>query len=79
MIPNGQLSMGDSHSRWMTLDKWLSKESAVVLLKRTEENEHAINLEEGKKPPYVPIYSLGLVTLKKYIQLNLANGFIRPF
>ena len=44
-------------------------------------NEHAIKLEESKKPPFRPIYSLGpveLETLKTYIKINLANGFIRP-
>ena len=44
-------------------------------------NEHAIELEEGKQPPFGPIYSLGpveLETLKTYIETNLANGFIRP-
>ena len=58
-----------------------SKESAAVLPEHTEINTHAIDLEEGKQPPYGPIYSLGpmeLETLKTYIETNLANGFIRP-
>ena len=45
-------------------------------------NEYAIKLEEGKQPHFGPIYSLGpveLETLKTYIEINLANGFIRPF
>ena len=44
-------------------------------------SDHAIDLEEGKQKPYGPIYSLRpveLKTLKTYIQINLANGFIRP-
>ena len=44
-------------------------------------NEHAIELEEGKQPPFKPIYSLGpveLETLKTYIKTHLANGFIQP-
>ena len=44
-------------------------------------NEYTIELEEGKQPPFGPIYSLGpveLETLKTYIKTNLANGFIRP-
>ena len=44
-------------------------------------NENAIELEEGKQPPFGPIYSLEpveLETLKTYIEINLANGFIRP-
>ena len=42
-------------------------------------NEHAIKLEEGKQPPFGPIYSLGPVeldTLKTYIKTNLAKGVI---
>ena len=41
-------------------------------------NEHVIELEEGKQPPFGPIYRLGpveLETLKTYIKTNLANGF----
>ena len=44
-------------------------------------NDHTIELVEGQKPPYGPIYSLRpveLETLKAYIETNLANGFIRP-
>ena len=55
------------------------EEKALVLLERTELNEHAINLENGKQPPYGPIYSLGLVeleTLKTYIETHLKTGFI---
>ena len=56
------------------------KESAEVLPKRIKINEHAIELKKGKQPPYRPIYSLGpvkLKTLKTYIKINLANGFIQ--
>ena len=58
-----------------------SAENAAELPENTGMNEHAIELEEGKQPPFGPIYSLGLVeleTLKTYIETNLANGFIRP-
>ena len=58
-----------------------SQESAAVLPERSAINEHAIDLEPGKQPPYGPIYSLGpveLETLKTYIKTNLVNGFIRP-
>ena len=44
-------------------------------------NEHAIKLEEDKQPSFGPIYnlgSMGVKTLKTYIETNLANGFIRP-
>ena len=57
-----------------------SAEHAAELPENTGMNEHAIELEEGKQPPFGPIYSLGLVeleTLKTYIETNLANGFIR--
>ena len=57
-----------------------SEKSENVLSERIGANEHAIKLEEGKQPPYGPIYSLGpveLETLKTYIETNLANGFIR--
>ena len=53
----------------------------MVLPERTELNEHAIDLEDGKQPPYGPIYSLGpveLETLKTYIKTHLKTGFIRP-
>ena len=53
----------------------------IELPKLTGINNHAIKLEEGKQPPFSPIYSLGpveLETLKTYIETNLANGFIRP-
>ena len=50
-----------------------------MLLERTELNEHAINLEDGKQPSYGQIYSLGLVeleTLKTYIKTHMKTGFI---
>ena len=55
-------------------------ENATELPENTGINEHAIKLEEGKQPPFGPIYSLGpveLETLKTYIETNLANGFIQ--
>ena len=58
-----------------------SEEKALVLPERTELNEHAIDLEDGKQAPYGPIYSLGpmeLETLKTYIETHLNTGFIRP-
>ena len=53
--------------------------SANVHPEQIGANEDAILLDEGKQPPYRPIYSLGpveLETLKSYIKTNLANGFI---
>ena len=58
------------------------EEKALVLLERTEFNQHVIKLEEGKQPPYGPTFSLGpvkLETLKTYIETHLKTGFIRPF
>ena len=58
-----------------------SAENAAELPENTGMNEHAIKLEEGKQPPFRPIYSLGpveLETLKIYIKTNLANDFIWP-
>ena len=56
-------------------------EYAAEFSENTRMNEHAIKLEEDKQPSFGPIYSLDLVeleTLKTYIKINLANGFIRP-
>ncbi len=42
--------------------------------------DHAIELEPGKTPPFRPLYNLSeyqLKTLREYIDENLANGFIR--
>ena len=57
------------------------KESAEMLSKRTGINKHVINLKDVKQPSYGPLYSLGpveLETLKTYMKINLANGFIQP-
>ncbi|SOV04672.1 uncharacterized protein UDID_17163 [Ustilago sp. UG-2017a] len=43
--------------------------------------DHQIPLEEGKSPPFGPIYSLSeheLKTLQEYLEENLAKGFISP-
>ena len=44
-------------------------------------HDHAIDLVDGKQPPYGPIYSLSeteLTVLRAYLDAHLANGFIRP-
>ena len=59
-----------------------SEEKILVLPERTELNEHTIDLEDSKQPPYRPIYSLSpveLKTLKTYIETHLKTGFIWPF
>ena len=56
-----------------------SEEIALILLERTELNEHMINLEDGKQLLYGPIYSLGLMELeilKTYIKTHFKTGFI---
>ena len=58
-----------------------SAENATEFPENNGINEHAINLEKDKQPLCGLIYSLGpveLETLKFYIEINLANGFIRP-
>ena len=45
------------------------------------DEDHAIELEPGKTPPFGPLYNLSeyqLKTLCEYIDKNLANSFIRP-
>ena len=57
-----------------------SEKKTLVLPEHTKLNEHAINLENGKQPPYGPIYSLTLVeleSLKTYIKNYLKTGFIQ--
>ncbi len=54
---------------------------AMELPNNTGINEHAIELVEGKQPPYGPIYSLSpveLETFKTYIETHPKTGFIRP-
>ena len=57
------------------------KKLVVELPKRSNINEHTIDMEPNKKLLYRPIYSLGQVeleTLITYIETNLAIGFIQP-
>ena len=58
-----------------------SPDLAMELPENTGINEHVIELIEGKKLPYGPIYSLGpveLETLKAYSKTHLKTGFIWP-
>ena len=57
----------------------VSAKNAVELPNNIGINKHAIELEEGKQPPFSPIYRLvpvELEILKTYIKINLANDFI---
>ena len=59
-----------------------SEKKDLVLLEQTEFNQHTIELEKAKQPPYGPIYSLSwleLETLKTYIKTHLKTRFIQPF
>ena len=54
-------------------------ENLAEISKYTRINDHAIELKKSKQPSFKLIYSLELVeleTLKMYIMINLANGFI---
>ena len=56
-------------------------DSNAIELPKLRPIDHAIDLIDGKQPPYDPIYNLNMVeleTLRGYIESNLANGFIRP-
>ena len=57
-----------------------SEEQAYKLPNHTP-FDHAIDLKDGKQPPWGPIYSLSedeLVALRAYLAKSLRNGFIRP-
>ncbi len=59
-----------------------SSDLVMELLENTGMNEHAIELIEGKQPPYRPIYAFSPVELetpKAYIETHLKTGIIRPF
>ena len=60
------------------LDVFL-EEKALILLAAINLNKYDIKLQKDQQLPYKLIYSLGLIelkTLKIYIEINLANGFI---
>lgn len=57
------------------------KKLAAKLFECFDINKYLINLELGKQSSYKPIYSFSSVelkTLKTYIKINLASGFIHP-
>ncbi len=54
----------------------------MELPENTDLKKHAIDLGEGKQPPYKAIYALTLVkleTLKAYIKTHLKTGSIWSF
>ena len=66
---------------WETIfPEVFSKEKAAQLPEHASYN-HEINLEEGKLPPWGPIYKLSeleLQALQEYLNEMLASGKIRP-
>lgn len=59
-----------------------SQTLAAKLPKQLDINQYTINLETSKQPSYKTIYilkSIELETFKIYIEINLANNFIRLF
>lgn len=67
-------------SKYTDFAKVFSPDPVAKLPEYTGINNHAINLIDGKQPFYKLIYSPKLVEseiLKTYIEINLANGFIR--
>ena len=59
-------------------DIFLEKK-ALILLKVTDSNQHAIKLQKCQQLFYKLIYSLSPIeikTLKTYIETNFANNFI---
>ena len=55
-------------------------EKDVAKLKRVDSAEHAISLQEGKRPPFRPLYNLSgseLKLLREYLDQALRNGWIR--
>lgn len=55
-------------------------DSKAKLSKHFRINNYSINLAEGKQLLYKPIYNMRLMklkTLKSYIEINLASGFIK--
>ena len=67
--------------KYLDFTNVFSEEKALVLPERTELNEHAIDLDDGKQLLYGPIYSLGpvkLETLKTHIETYLKTEFIQP-
>ena len=68
--------------KYSTYSNVFSAKKAGKLPENTGINKYAIKLKEGKQPLFGLIYSLGLIeleTLKTYIKINLANGFICSF
>ena len=60
------------------LDVFSRKESETLPIRRSY--DHAINLKEGFQPPNQTLYGMSrdeIVELKRYLEENLAKGFIR--
>ena len=67
-------------AKYSNFSNIFSPDSPTELQEHTRINDHPINLLDNKQLPYGSIYNLGpveLKTLKTYIEVNLASGFIR--
>ncbi len=62
-------------------EKLFKEDKTITALPEHKPWDHEIPLEDGKTPPYGPIYAMSekeLTILKDYIDENLRKGFIRP-
>ena len=55
---------------YFNYNNFFSVENAAELLENTGMNKHAIELKEGKQPPFSPIYNLGPVQLKTFVMIR---------
>jgi hypothetical protein len=68
-------------SKYANFENLFKEEKGKEALPKHQSWDHKIPLMEGKTPTALPIYSLSkreLETLRKYIDENLAKGYIRP-
>lgn len=68
-------------TKYLNYSNVFSSDSATELHKYIGINDHSINLIDNKQLSYYLVYSLRLMeleTLRTYIKINLANGFIKP-
>ncbi|HEY9845636.1 MAG TPA: retropepsin-like aspartic protease/reverse transcriptase, partial [Candidatus Caenarcaniphilales bacterium] len=66
------------YQKWAWL---LKEETGANALPKHQPWDHEIKLEDGKKPPFGPIYGMSegeLKEVRRYLDENLRKGFIRP-
>ena len=72
---------GDLPEVYQPYEDVFYKDEAETLPPHHKSVNHAINVEQGKTPPFGPLYNLSeseLKILKEYIDTNLCSGFISP-